>query len=116
MQKVAKKRIYSFDALRAFAISLVCWGHCIQVFHHDNSYWSNPVWELIYSFHMPLFFFVSGYFLKNSVKKLSFFAFLKKKIIVLLIPYFSWQIIRFIIILIKKKGNFISLYSGGGIV
>ena len=44
-----------------------------------------PVW--IYTFHMPLFFFLSG--VVFSGKKYTFIEFLKKKVKSLVIPYFS---------------------------
>lgn len=52
------KRIKYLDSLRGFAILLVVVGHLIQYNYHDflNSY----LFNVIYSFHMPLFFFISG--------------------------------------------------------
>ena len=54
-----KNRIHYVDAAKAIAIILVIIGHC---------YWNSAIprlSNLIYSFHMPLFFIVSGFFLKN---------------------------------------------------
>lgn len=45
----------------------------------------DEIWELIYSFHMPLFMIISGCFCLSSFK-LTFGDFLKKKSIQLLIP------------------------------
>lgn len=47
--------------LQVFAILLVVIGH--SFYRHEE----NPVFEWIYSFHMPLFFFISGCLLNNSV-------------------------------------------------
>ena len=44
----------TFDILKGTAIVLVILGHCRV----------GPLYSFIYSFHMPLFFFISGYFLK----------------------------------------------------
>ena len=44
-----------FDILKGLAILFVIVGHCEVGYLHS----------FIYSFHIPLFFFVSGYFLKN---------------------------------------------------
>lgn len=47
--------------LQVFAIMLVVIGH--SFYKHED----NIVFEWIYSFHMPLFFFISGCLLNNSV-------------------------------------------------
>lgn len=44
--------------MRGFAIILVIIGHLIQTYY-CNVY-SNAIFRVIYSFHMPLFFFISG--------------------------------------------------------
>jgi fucose 4-O-acetylase-like acetyltransferase len=61
------KRIISLDILKAFAIFLVCWGHAIQYLHHDETFWNNKIWEMIYSFHMPLFFLSADILLENQL-------------------------------------------------
>ena len=60
------ERDYTIDILKGIGIMLVILGHCLE--------WENPVTRLIYSFHMPLFFLVSGYFfqkykIKDQIKK-----------------------------------------------
>lgn len=52
-------REIKLDALRGFAIILVVVGHVTQ-FHDLVNYRSNLLFKIIYSFHMPLFFFISG--------------------------------------------------------
>lgn len=54
-----QKRIEYIDGIKAFAIILVIIGHC---------YWKNSILgltQVIYSFHMPLFFIISGFFVKS---------------------------------------------------
>lgn len=53
-----QNRIAYIDALRGFAILLVIVGHLIQ-FNYSSGI-ENPIFNIIYSFHMPLFFFISG--------------------------------------------------------
>lgn len=53
-----KQRVEYIDAMRGFAIILVIIGHLIQTYY-CNVY-SNAIFRVIYSFHMPLFFFISG--------------------------------------------------------
>ena len=56
-----------WDFLRGIAIFLVLLGHSIQWM--DPDWQHNPLFEGIYSFHMPLFMFISGYFLSKTSKK-----------------------------------------------
>lgn len=73
-----------FDILKGYAIFLVVLGHAIQCFYPN---WERNELELfIYSFHMPLFIAVSGYFFLNFVKKKTPCDFLKSKFQHLMIP------------------------------
>jgi fucose 4-O-acetylase-like acetyltransferase len=72
------KRIEYIDIARGIGILLVVLGH------NDFGYISPFGYKLIYSFHMPLFFFLSGYFLNVSVPFVDFF---KKRFNSLLKPY-----------------------------
>lgn len=59
----SKTRVEYIDAAKAIAIILVIIGHC---------HWLGAIpklGSLIYSFHMPLFFIVSGFFLKDLTVK-----------------------------------------------
>lgn len=80
------KRLIWVDQLKAFAMFLVVWGHCIQrcktVF----------LLRLIYSFHMPLFFIISGLTF-NTKRKDSITNFAKHKAKTILYPYFAFSII-----------------------
>lgn len=78
-------RIISLDIARAICIILVVIGHYVP----DNS----PAWyvmlhDIIYTFHMPLFMFVSGYVYMITKKNIGYKSFLIKKIKRLMIPYF----------------------------
>jgi len=72
------KRIEYIDIARGIGILLVVLGH------NDFGYISPFGYKLIYSFHMPLFFFLSGYFFNPA---LSFVSFFKKRFNALLKPY-----------------------------
>lgn len=87
----------SFDVLKFFAIFLVVWGHCIQNLHSCN-YCEEPVYRIIYSFHMPLFMTISGFFSLSSMTAPPDF-FLKKKFRQLLLPSFTWGGVRFVLII-----------------
>lgn len=49
------KRMAYIDIMRGIAIWLVVIGHLIQ-YNNCKDWMHNPVFEWIYSFHMPLFF------------------------------------------------------------
>ncbi len=57
-----KKRVHELDFIKGLAILLVVIGHTVsQVWDPDPAvYEDSPVFRIIYSFHMPLFVFVSG--------------------------------------------------------
>jgi len=73
------KRIEYIDIARGIGILLVVLGH------NDFALVSPFAYHVIYSFHMPLFFFLSGYFLKTSIP---FLEFVKKRFNSVLKPYF----------------------------
>ncbi|ACC84819.1 acyltransferase family protein [Nostoc punctiforme] len=70
------QRIEWIDCWKGLAIITVVVGHIV-----------NPVSKYIFWFHMPLFFFISGYLYS---KKTDYSAFFKKKLLHLLVPYFSF--------------------------
>lgn len=70
--------------LQCFGILLVVLGHSGETIPYLSKW--------IYSFHMPLFIFISGYLLdytsKNGIEKTDMIKFINKKVKRLLIPYF----------------------------
>lgn len=87
-------RLQSFDLLKLFTIFLVVYGHCVQHLLSTNPT-DEPVYQYIYTFHMPLFMIISGYFSTSSMK-LPVVPFLTKKFIQLLLPCISWGILWWI--------------------
>lgn len=90
------KRLKSFDLLKLFTIFLVIWGHCIQ-YLLSSDYLDEPVYLVIYTFHMPLFMMISGYFSYSSMS-LNVKPFLIKKIKTLILPIVSWNIVLWFIL------------------
>lgn len=79
------------DAIKGFAILLVIIGHLMQKSLADFDH--NIIWRFIYSFHMPLFFFVSGFlafFTKKSQIDLVFNRFKS-----LIVPFFVWAVVYY---------------------
>lgn len=86
-----KYRSLYIDVVRGFAIFLVVFGHCIQYgSEYSDSYFVNPVFKFIYSFHMPLFMLISGYLFYASVNKHSFKGVCIGKLRRIFIPLFVW--------------------------
>lgn len=79
-----QERMEQFDIMKAAAIYLVVVGHLFYRMSWDVS-------STIIFLHMPVFFFVSGYFAEKSLEKYETWMFCKKKIISLLIPYIVWS-------------------------
>jgi len=100
-------RDQQIDALRGFAILLVVLGHCIQFSGIDFD--NNFLFRLIYSFHMPLFMFISGYVSFFSTWK--GFATFKNKFFLLLVPFFSWGLISFFKLVILNKIGFYGVFD-----
>lgn len=54
-------RNYKMDNLKAFLIFCVIFGHILELFAGDGT-----LYRLIYTFHMPMFILLSGYYAKFS--------------------------------------------------
>ena len=111
---MTKERIIYLDAARGFAILLVITGHLIQ--YNYLSSINNVIFNIIYSFHMPLFFFLSGCTdaIKNKeqqcidIKSLS--NSILKKFLTIIVPSITWTLI--IPIFFTTDFNFDNRISG----
>lgn len=81
------RKLY-LDNLKGFLIILVILGHVLQSEIVD--YQNNIIFRIIYSFHMPLFFFISGYL---TWKQTPDSKLLVKRARQLLIPFVVWATI-----------------------
>jgi fucose 4-O-acetylase-like acetyltransferase len=75
------------DTIKAFATLLVIVGHVIQYTNvdFDNSFF----FKIIYSFHMPLFMFISGYLMPKITGE----GFLLLKFRQLVVPFILWSVL-----------------------
>ena len=94
-----KRRIEELDILKGIGISLMVLDHCMA--------WGESVFihSLIQSFHMPLFFFASGFLLKKrSVKET-----IKSKTKSVLFPHFYfaafYACVFVLLFLLGKRGG-----------
>lgn len=99
---VNKEKIKEYSVLRVLAMALVVIGHC-QIFYIGNIQFDIPkttlyyiveiIVEMIYKFHMPLFFFLSGamYYISTNYrgKYVDFKELIVNKYHRLIVPYFA---------------------------
>ena len=96
-----RQRDYKMDNLRFLLIFLVLIGHFMELF---KGTFTSSFYKIIYSFHMPAFLFLTGYFAR----------FHRRKIITgLIYPYILFQIIYqiFDALIYKGKDTFAITFS-----
>lgn len=94
-------RLFALDYTRAFAIILVVAGHWNP---EPRPEWWHIAFNIIYSFHMPLFLAISGYLYMHTRKPGNYLKMLRGKFKRLLIPYFFTSLI-IITIKLFTQGN-----------
>jgi fucose 4-O-acetylase-like acetyltransferase len=81
------------DAMKGFGIILVAMGHVLQgnLAQFDGGF----AFRMIYSFHMPLFFFLSGYVLQINLegKRIAPIPYVLTKARTLVVPFLSWYLV-----------------------
>ncbi|WP_296686386.1 acyltransferase [Flavobacterium sp.] len=95
-------RLQYIDSLKGFLIILVVLGHVIQI--TNKNFDNDIIFRYIYSFHMPLFFVLSGFV---NFKKEFHFKVLYFRLFQLIIPFFSWWFIKSVVI---KNESFIDSF------
>lgn len=103
----AEGRDLGLDAIKAFATILVIVGHVIQYTTPDFD--NSILFRVIYSFHMPLFMFISGYLIRLDPGR-GKADFLAAKFMQLVVPFLLWSV------LLVSLENFAAIKSGGAYV
>ncbi|ALK08890.1 acyltransferase family protein [Blastochloris viridis] len=89
-------RVFWIDFAKAFGIILVCLGHTIGGLRIDrigaDLEFYNFLRALIYTFHMPLFFFLSGV-LTGFRPSTSVGGFIRSSVVGLILPYVLWSVV-----------------------
>jgi fucose 4-O-acetylase-like acetyltransferase len=80
------KKILWIDLMKGLGMLTVVAGHI----------YGGEISRNIFIFHMPLFFFISGYLLKPTLEYKKYFT---KKVVHLLIPYFSFLIPMYVVLM-----------------
>lgn len=82
-----QKRISWIDVVKGIGICLVVMGHV---------YRSNPVLIWIYSFHMPLFFILSGWLRESKKKQIEWKSFIQRKLESFIVPLLIFLLLTFL--------------------
>lgn len=88
-----RQRDYKMDNLRLLFIFLVLLGHFMELIKGD---FTSALYKIIYSFHMPAFLFLTGYFARFHRRKIVFG---------LIYPYILFQILYRIFDALIYKGK-----------
>lgn len=84
------RRIVWIDIAKAICIILVVIGHYIPETH---PLWYGEMRKVIYTFHMPLFMFASGYIYIATKKEISYSEFIWRKVKRLMVPYLTVSVL-----------------------
>lgn len=103
------ERIEKWDILKFLLIFLVVLGHIVDTYF-DNTGWTKSLIVIIYSFHMPVFIFISGLFSKKNIREKRY-----NKIIGYIFMFFTSKIIIAFGRLIATGEMSFSVFSDAGL-
>jgi fucose 4-O-acetylase-like acetyltransferase len=85
------------DRARGIGIVLVVFGHVLRGLANAGMFpGDSPIWSFdygVYTFHMPLFFLLSGLFVERSLRK-GVRPFWRSKFLTVVYPYFLWSLVQ----------------------
>ena len=86
-------RLPYIDSCRGFVILLVIIGHVVQCLYRPKGFDSNVLFRVIYAFHMPFFFFLSGYVSRSEICSFAeLIRVIKKRTLQLMLPFCLWGV------------------------
>lgn len=112
-----KQRNLLADMIRGVAIFLMLWGHCVQycVAGTELDFFENSVFRFIYSFHMPLFMLISGYFFFFSFSKRDLYTLLKYRTQSLVQPIVFCSFFNYLVTIAlynMSQGDYFAIFDG----
>lgn len=83
------------DITRGLAVLLLVYGHVIQrtMAPWGEDFFLSPVFKWVYAFHMPLFFYISGYLTAKSLNRRSLSEVFRSRYNGVLKPFITWGIL-----------------------
>jgi fucose 4-O-acetylase-like acetyltransferase len=86
------------DCAKAIGIVLVVYGHVARGVYNAGinvpARWYGLIDSAVYSFHMPLFFFLSGLFFLRTFERRGSIGLLNSKIDTIVYPYVLWSVLQ----------------------
>ncbi len=92
-----QNRIRIIDIARFYGIVLVYYGHIVEQVMYTGSAQAAAQYKLIYSFHMPLFFLLSGTIVSERKLLLPLSRFFKLTLASRLVPYVFFSILMVVV-------------------
>lgn len=93
---ITQRKYEWIDIAKGFGIILVILGHCIRDGMQEK-YIFSVIYTFIYTFHMPLFFLLSGFLFENSIQKENGVKkFIEKKTNTLFIPFITYTLLIYL--------------------
>lgn len=95
------------DSAKAIGIFLVVFGHVARgLISAGIAPERGPIHdltEMVYTFHMPLFFFLSGLFFRGSFLRHGFVRLLLSKVDTLIYPYLLWTVLQGAVMVLASR-------------
>lgn len=88
-------REISVDIAKGFGIILVVFGHTVEAWGGDHEI----LHRFVYSFHMPLFFGISGMYIST---RLNLMSFVKSKLTRFVIPFLFWVFFYYLLFFLLR--------------
>ena len=87
------------DYLKGALIFLVACGHLIQYvgYQGTDGYYFDPLFKVIYTFHMPLFMAVSGYLSLRAITRTGLFHCASRRARQVIVPAICWALLYLIV-------------------
>lgn len=111
-----KQRLDWIDIAKGIGIILVVFAHTIVPQIRNDYVSANFLWIFIYNFHMPLFFFLSGWLFEKGLAHYNDKGkFILRKLKFLMLPYITFSAFAYIFINFALKiDKLASILHGGG--
>jgi fucose 4-O-acetylase-like acetyltransferase len=108
------QRDESLDIAKGFGIILVVLGHCLDGLVDSRFFPAGVLWlvlaiYVIYTFHMPLFFVVSGHLASGKHRPAS--TTIARLVPSIVYPYFLWSILQDLVQIYLSKSNHFPITS-----
>jgi len=107
-----RKRLLWADSMKGWLMVLVILGHSFQNILEGGCF-NNHIWNLIYSFHMPAFMAISGWFSyrDNRQQNGDYLGVFKRRFSQLLKPYLIWSLFQWLLYYRTVDKLFLIIYK-----